>query len=507
MNPFRDLKSTSLGLFFKKNLPPTYIFLVSLFFVTHGYSEHVDLLRVKDLYPVFAYILVASGLLFFLFRWLFKDRHKGGLFNLFVMIVVLFYGAIENFFGNFQSLAGISRLRYLMPFLLILLMVVYWLLYKSKSISLRFISFLNILLLLYVAADIVIISFAIRSKNNSPGIATDSGIRFNPPNSVYKPDIYFIVLDEYAGKKSLKKYFGYDNSLFEDTLESEGFRVLENAHGNYVNTPVALASLLNMRYLDHNEYDKSDKSFEHAKRVLHLIENNHVCNLLTEEGYEIRNYSVFNLKGHPSPYKNSFIPIHTNVITEKTLFNRVSKSLVPFLGNEFKISWAQQWLHGDIVRNNEHILTNSLPSKNLPDDQPEFRYIHLMMPHAPFAFDSTGRRMHIRYASDTASLRKIDSAYLQYHVYCSRVITQYVKEIKQATDRKAAVILISDHGYRNAARFGDRSYISDVLFAVYLPSLNYEAWYDSMSHVNLFRSVFNAEFKQKIPLLRDSIAK
>ena len=44
-----------------------------------------------------------------------------------------------------------------------------------------------------------------------------------------KPDIYFIILDEYASSKTIKNFWGYDNSPIESFLISKGFAVAEKA--------------------------------------------------------------------------------------------------------------------------------------------------------------------------------------------------------------------------------------------------------------------------------------
>jgi hypothetical protein len=38
-----------------------------------------------------------------------------------------------------------------------------------------------------------------------------------------KPDIFFIVLDEYTSSEGLAKYFGFDNHRTDSLFDSEGF--------------------------------------------------------------------------------------------------------------------------------------------------------------------------------------------------------------------------------------------------------------------------------------------
>ena len=95
-------------------------------------------------------------------------------------------------------------------------------------------------------------------------------------SSATRPDIYLIVLDKYTGNEVLKEHFGFDNTSFEEFLRSRGFVVPRSSQANYPQTPLALASMLNLDYLqdlpqDLNLYD--------------LIEHNRLAAFLKREGY------------------------------------------------------------------------------------------------------------------------------------------------------------------------------------------------------------------------------
>jgi len=64
---------------------------------------------------------------------------------------------------------------------------------------------------------------------------------------------------------------------------------------------------------------------------------------------------------------------------------------------------------------------------------------------------------------------------------------------------------MSDHGFRQLADTTAKKYYFMNLNAVYLPAGNYSGFYDGMSNVNQFRVILNAQFGQKLPLLKDSI--
>ena len=65
-----------------------------------------------------------------------------------------------------------------------------------------------------------------------------------------KPDIYYIIPDEYPSNYALKQFFGFDNIEFLTFLETNDFHVVNNSFSNYPSTIQSLTSSLNMEYLD-----------------------------------------------------------------------------------------------------------------------------------------------------------------------------------------------------------------------------------------------------------------
>ena len=47
------------------------------------------------------------------------------------------------------------------------------------------------------------------------------------------PDVYYKILDSYAGHESLKKHYDFDNSIFLNELRERGFITIDNSRSNY----------------------------------------------------------------------------------------------------------------------------------------------------------------------------------------------------------------------------------------------------------------------------------
>jgi hypothetical protein len=133
--------------------------------------------------------------------------------------------------------------------------------------------------------------------------------------------------------------------------------------------------------------------------------------------------------------------------------------------------------------------------------RPKFVYAHLMMPHEPFLYDSTGRALKVDIASDRNAR---NAAYLQYLVYTSKVVKGFVSDLLEKTKGQAVIILMSDHGYRSLFVDGKPVPAVNNFNAVYLPNNDYSRYYESISNVNQFRVVFNTLFNSNLPLLPDS---
>ncbi|MEO6221408.1 MAG: hypothetical protein ABIO81_13330, partial [Ginsengibacter sp.] len=317
---------------------PWYLFLLPLFFVIHGFTENYGFINFWDtLILAFTYV-IAALILFFLFLFLFKNRVKAALAVSFLMAFYLFFGAIQDFCKTYVSF--LNRYSVLLPVFVIIFVTLILYLRKSKSNFSKLNLFLNSLFLIYILVDFG--SLVYKKFNPSLNkLAAYSFAReydYRPCDSCPKPDIYFLVFDEYASSVSLKNHFNYDNSSLDTFLTEQGFHIQRRSTSNYNFTPLSMASLLNMSYL--KGITPNDISIEDYARCNELIRNNEVINFLSLQGYEIVNYSIFDLAGNPSLISQDFLPLKTKLITDGTLFNRMHKDLGWMLiTGKYPIKW------------------------------------------------------------------------------------------------------------------------------------------------------------------------
>ena len=134
--------------------------------------------------------------------------------------------------------------------------------------------------------------------------------------------------------------------------------------------------------------------------------------------------------------------------------------------------------------------------------QPKFVYTHLVIPHYPYYFDSTGKS--IPYEKLTEDLAFNKEAFISYLKYSNNQLLNLTDYILATSKKPPVIILMSDHGFREFKEATDKKYHFLNLNAIYFPDRNYSSFYKGMSNINQFRILFNSQFGQQLSLLKDS---
>lgn len=479
-----------------------YLFLLPLFFVMHGFTENFGFINFWDtLILAFTYV-AAVIILYCLFLIIFKNRIKASLVASFIMAFYLFFGAIQDFCK--VHLAILNRYSVLLPFFVIIVIALIFYLKKVNSSFSKLNLFLNSLFFIYIIVDLGLLVY----KNFNPSVNKFSAYSFVKDNNYQlcancpKPDIYFLLFDEYASSISLEKYFNYDNSSLDTFLIEQGFHIQRKSISNYNFTPMSMASMLNMSYM--TGINPGGISIEDYASCNELVKKNAVINFLSTQGYEIVNYSIFDLVGNPSLISQDILPLKTKLITDGTLFNRMQKDLGwILLTGKYEIKWLSDRIFYNNLHNNETFINHFEKSSLKRKARPRFFYGHLFMPHPPYYFDKNGNRKKSEIIYKES--KEINTnAYLEYVTYTNTKIKELISTIKQNTKGEAVIIFMGDHGFRKDTNDSDKTHYFENQNAVYFPAKDYHLFYDNVSAVNQFRIIFNALFRQNFPLLKDS---
>lgn len=354
-------------------------------------------------------------------------------------------------------------------------------------------------MLIYVTLDIL---FIINKKYNSPRqqnatVNFIEKITISPKQP--RPDIYFLLLDEYTSSIALEKYYGFKNDL-DSFLLTRGFHIQKNSRSNYNFTVLSMASMLNLSYIEglHNNMLLTP---DIMKKGYLLINENEMFKFLNKQGYKTFNYSIFTLKGSPSPFHQTFLPLNTELITSATLSHRLQRYVYwPAFLKRFHLEHIIKLNAYTVDESNKNILKITKQQSAQHTENPVFVYSHILAPHAPFFYDENDQLREPETLSKEVGAILL-KPYLNNLLHINREIKKLVDTIQRNTQGKAVIIVMGDHGFR-VKKNDPRNFPN--MNAIYFPKQNYNLLQDSITCVNQFRIIFNSLFDQSIPLLKDS---
>jgi hypothetical protein len=435
-----------------------------------------------------------SIIIVFLFWLFYRNVTKAALVTFFLMSCNFFFGSVYDFLKEHFSHAFISKFSFILPALLLLILILIVYFKRSNRSFYRTAKYLNLLLLLLITIDAGTLVFRL-TDSKGPAVSELSG-RLTNCDTCAKPDIYLIIVDEYAGKTELKDLFAFDNSGFENELQSRGFHIIENSTSNYNQTIYSMASLFNMDYIHHLS-KPALMNYPDILKCRELIADNNLVACLKKNQYSINNYSFFDLAEKKKVVQNIF---RTNraLLTHQTLIERFIYSFGARIASKNKLITFMKTELSD-NKKIESLTRQVVFSK---DPQPKFVYAHFNLPHWPYFFTSTGTEIPVEKLTEEFKMDK--KAYIGYLQYANEKLLALVDFIRKNSPRPPVIMLLGDHGYRQLNDDVDEKYHFMNLNAVYFPDENYTAFYDGMTNVNQFRVTLNSLFGQKLPLLKDS---
>jgi Sulfatase len=475
--------------------PPLFLILLPVFFILHGLQENEGFVPAGDALLLLMVYLVAAFALFGLCWLFFRNRLKAAMGSFLLMAFHFFFGGIHDVLKRFAGEQSfITKYSVLLPLFVVLFVIAFIWLKRTRSPLRKATVYLNLLFVILIAWDGIMLLLPKKAESEAKYRYVFSC------DTCKRPDIFLIVLDEYAGHEALKDLFQFDNSVFENQLKENGFHVVPDSRSNYNYTPFSIASMLNMKYLQLKDTDRDKPELTYA---FQLINQNLVRRILEDNGYEFYNHSVFNLPDQPAPVEESFIPARTRLITGQTFLSRLERDLGYHLTKTFKIKSVIRHQAYRELRNNTKLydLTEKLAAA--PRSKPRFVYTHLMMPHYPYYFDRNGKPMDpARVLPEANNMNRAD--YVEYLQYTNKKIFDLAQHILRNSQTPPVIMIMSDHGFRHFNEPVDRKYYFMNLNAVYLPGKNYSGFHQGFTNVNQFRAAFNSLFETKFRLLKDT---
>lgn len=319
------------------------------------------------------------------------------------------------------------------------------------------------------------------------------------------PDIYYIVLDEFAGFQAMREYWQYEEiDEFVSFLKDRGFFVAEASHASSTDTLHQMATRLN-----YQEYPLGE---QYIQMYFDDISDNRAMRYLESRGYTTVVIDERKM-GYPSArpihadysyeYGSSAIPqgdggaygFYFDEFGELVMDNTILYIFsAKYKKNQPLVSQHSNMIYFTV----DNIADNKIPS-------PKSVYVHLLLPHAPFMFGQNGEIRDSQYFTNW-------NYYLDNYIFSIRIAEAMIDRILSETDpgNPPVIIIQSDHGARNHLTHREGSAVLPdypeefktlILYALLLPGYDYSNLPQDINPINTFPIVFNYLFDTNIPLV------
>lgn len=471
------------------------VFYIPLYFILEASNEFWHLIPLETSIRIgaiaFFSVFIGYSTLLFLMR---KESAA----------LIICWFAINYFYFSiiYKAIVSIAFFSFLKPYMLYLpllflasIVVVYLVLKMKADKVVKLLSYFAVVFSVLMIIEIYKLAKNLGDQTVLQGIPADK-VKLTPNISLNKPDVFLLVMDEYAGFEILKHKYNYDNASFANRLESMGFFVAKKPIANYNGTLFSTSSLLNMAYLDNSLIGDVQSPKTYGK-VAKEIEQNILFNFFRKSGYKIVNNSFLRIANTPTkPFV--FLPIEGRLVTDKTFGNALQSHILLNVPSN-RIQFAFKTIYAQYELYNQRVIKEF--NSSLADTQsPLFIYSHLLIPHGPYLHTDDGQLRRFSDAYNEFKSKKYRNSYLPYLKYCNKVVIDMISSV-QKRGRDAVIVVVSDHGNRFLGI--DREINDDFLnfTAVYTYDKNYNGFTDTISLVNVWRVLLKNHFGQSLNTL------
>lgn len=470
-----------------------YPFLIGLYPFFNIYAANIHkLYGFSDLILPMAVTLLATGISQAIFYFIWKDAHRAAFITLVLLFLFFSYGHIYDLLKEDLHIERTED-KYLLPMwgfalLIFLALAAKWGKYTRHATE----AFTIIAVILLVFP-----MFSIMRQGQRPQVSSAEKIKLGRIKDKPLPDIYYIVLDAYPREDVLREFYDYDNHEFTAFLENAGFYVAQESQTNYPYTNAALASSLNMNYVD--ALMDIDPNSWNVSPLNRLIQENVLCSTLRDVGYY---YIIFDNAWEASSRSQCADSVRGYTkIDELDAILLQTTVLRPFIIHQIAEDRRKTQLF--ILEELGEIAKLS---------QPTLTFAHVILPHPPFIFDREGNwpqnaPSDVDLWLDDSIALGTEALMLDQTIFTTKKVKESIQAILENSETPPVIVLQSDHGPYTQVKWAmDERFLRErmpILNAYYLPENGTEALYPSISPVNSFRVVLNHYFDAKLDLLED----
>ncbi len=478
---------------------PIYPYLFAVFPIVFIFSNNLDELYLYQIVLPITLSLFATIIVFFGLKIILHDSYKAAVLTSLALIIFFSYGHIFTLIEGYKVLGfQVGRNKYLLPFVSLIFISGFLVLRKTKLDLTKFNKLLNLIVIVLLLISLTKIgAFAV---SNNLKIFEKSSTEMQNPNvntakSEKLPDIYYIILDGYARKSTLKSVHKYDNSEFLNYLKKKGFYVSRKSQSNYSLTLLSLCSSLNMEYIN-TLVEKPITDSKKRDEAIEMIRNNEVSKFLKSKGYKFINIGT----GWGATDKNRY--------ANEVHHYRQRNELTKLLYETTLLIALERFQLGDA----DSILFAFEKLKEIPElSGPTFTFAHIVSPHPPYLFDRNGnKRENYHKGFDTPKAWEERDKYVDQLIFINTKTKEIVENILDKSENEPIIIIQGDHGTGSTGntpleKVSDETFDErmDIFNSYYLPGKGKTILYDTITPVNSFRKILNYYFDEDYEILDD----
>ena len=419
-----------------------------------------------------------------------RDRHRGGLLGLLMVLLVVAGGR-----------PGVAPILLLPAILLVIDR------YGPRHTSLDWAWVGKLVGRVTVILAIAVLLEAIQFGRFGDLVAAVQGetpMRSGPvkPPPADAPDVYVILLDGYARADVLSERFGLDISPFLDGLGTRGFDVATDSHSNYIVTNLSLSSFLNFRHLADIAALKpliDDPGATEGPHVHRAISQAAVLTEFRSLGYQT--------VGISSGFEQAAVRSADAFVDNGELNEFEIQLLRPAVIPPLLTAAVPDAFSANQRQRIESVFEAVETLAAQPSSRPRFVFAHVPSPHGPWVSRADGSPRVVMSLEtwyfdtpETTGLGRAEvvKGYVDQTVYLDGRVLRAVETILAKSTRPPVILVVSDHG--SSLDVGNANVESRlrILFAAHTPG--HEALFaDDVSLVGVFPTLFDAYYGVQLP--------
>jgi hypothetical protein len=312
------------------------------------------------------------------------------------------------------------------------------------------------------------------------------------------PHIYYIILDGYGRDDVLRRLYGMDNTPFIRALEKMRFYIPRQSSANYSQTALSLTSSLNMSLLEDLPL-KMDPKSDDRTALTNLMAENKISTVLKKRGYRRVCYTT-GVYEWAFAFNTDVHPVKGRKFTE---FEQQIISFTPLGDNRVLDSTFNQY---EAHRKQIQYVIEHIPD-TATDECSTYTFAHILAPHPPFVFDSSGKAVNpntpfgLGDGRQGKSEKDYADKYRQQLTFLNTKLLEMVRSILDKCIIPPVIILQADHGPGLYWARADEKGFSErmpIFNAYHVSDECKKQLYETVTPVNTFPIILNCYFKTKI---------